>query len=132
MDLTTGIITLVQFTGTVIGYLRDVNDSSNDRKKVLEELSMTHYILLQLKEQTQGDPDTWTATIQSLADKDGPIDQFNKTLKLVESKLEAGTGLKKIGKALKWTFQKNEVQTLLSTLERQKSFFSLALQNDHR
>ena len=132
MDVTSGIITLVQFAGTVIGYLRDVNDSSNDRKKLLEELRLTHYLLFQLKEDAQGDPHKWSETIRSLAITGGPIDQFNKTLKFIEEKLETGSGLKKFGKALKWTFQKAEVQSLLSTLERQKAFFNIALQNDHR
>jgi len=132
MDLTTGIITLVQFARTVIGYLRDVNDSSNDRKKLLEELRITHYLLFQLKEDAQGDPHKWSETIRSLAITGGPIDQFTMTLKFIEKKLEAGSGLKKFGKALKWTFQKAEVQSLLSTLERQKAFFNIALQNDHK
>lgn len=132
MDLTSGIITLVQFTGTVIGYLRDINDPSNDRKTLLDELSMAHYLLLQLKDNAQGDPHTWGQTIRSLAITGGPIDQFNKTIKIIKSKLEVGSGIKKIGQALKWPFQKAEVQSLISTLERQKSFFNIALQNDHR
>jgi hypothetical protein len=116
----------------VIGYLRDVHSSSSDGKKLLEELSFTHYLLFQLKENAQGDPHEWSETIRSLAVAGGPIDQFDKTLILIASKLEAGSGLKKVGKALKWSFQKAEIQGLLSTLDRQKLFFNIALQNDHR
>jgi hypothetical protein len=40
-------------------------------------------------------------------------------------------GLKKLSKALCWPFEKGEIKDILGTIERQKSLFSLALQNDN-
>lgn len=38
--------------------------------------------------------------------------------------------LKELGRNLTWPFRKEEIKSLLSALERQKSLFNLALQND--
>lgn len=40
-------------------------------------------------------------------------------------------GWKKVGKAFTWPFEKDEIQRILSTVERRKLLFTLARQNDH-
>ena len=70
-------------------------------------------------------------TIKSLNVTGGPLEQFKATLECLATKLRPAEGLKKVGKALTWHFQKGEVDDLLSTIDRLKSQFNLALQNDH-
>jgi hypothetical protein len=129
MDPATSIITLVQFTGTVIGYINDVKGASEERKRILDELSSTHYLLFLLKDKAEAKE--WGDTIKSLAIPKGPLEQFKDALERLASKLAPAEGLKKVGRALTWPFQKDDVKYILSTIERQKSLFSLALQNDH-
>ena len=40
-------------------------------------------------------------------------------------------GWRKLGKAFKWPFEKEEIYGILNVIERQKAVFSLAQQNDH-
>ena len=40
-------------------------------------------------------------------------------------------GWRKLGKAFKWPFEKDEIYGILNIIERQKAVFSLARQNAH-
>jgi hypothetical protein len=46
-------------------------------------------------------------------------------------KLSPRGRVQQVAQALKWPFDKAEVNEVLGTTERLKSLFSLALQNDH-
>ena len=59
------------------------------------------------------------------------MEQFKRALEQLASRLEPSKGPKMVGKALAWPFQTEEIKEILSTIERQKSLFDLALQNDH-
>ena len=87
--------------------------------------------ILQDQAQQAEDGDEWSSTLLSLNAADGPIQQFRKALERLEHKLAPVRGVKKVGKAFVWPFEKAEIQSILSTIERQKSLFSLARQNDH-
>ena len=69
--------------------------------------------------------------MKSLNVPTGPLEQFKIALEHLASKLAPVDGLRKVGKALAWPFQKTEIQDILNMIERQKSLFNLALQNDH-
>ena len=121
--------TLIELTGTVIGYINDTKGASEDRKKVFDELSSTHYLLFLLKDRAEASE--WADTLKSLDMPNGPFEQFKSALELLTSKLKPAKGLEKVGKALTWSFQKAEVKDILFTIERLKSLFSIARQNDH-
>lgn len=70
-------------------------------------------------------------TIKPLNLPGGPLDKFKIILEQLALKLKPVEGAKKVGRALKWPFQKGEINEILNTLERQKTLFNLALQNDH-
>jgi len=53
-------------------------------------------------------------------------------LKRLESKLAPAKDWRKVGKAIVWPFQKEEIKEILNVIERQKTFFNLTLQNDHK
>jgi len=133
LSIAASIIAVLQLTGTVIGYINDTKDAGEERKRILNETKNIHYLLYLLKdnvERPQWD-DTWLETMRSFSAPEGPLEQFKLELERLASKLKPTAGLKKIGKALTWPFQKEEVKDILAGIERQKSLFGLALQNDH-
>jgi hypothetical protein len=60
--------------------------------------------------------------MRTITAPNGPLEQFKISLERLASKA---------GKALVWPFQKGEVNDVLVAIERQKSCFILAQQNDH-
>jgi hypothetical protein len=133
LSVSASIVAVLQLTGTVVQYLKDVKEAPKDRQRILSELSVASgilYLLRDLAERPQYG-DAWSVTIRSLNVPNGPLDQFKLALELLTSKLAPVNGLKKMRKALAWPFQKTEIQIVISMIERQKSIFNLALQNDH-
>jgi hypothetical protein len=125
------IIALVQFTNDVIGYINSTKSAGSERKKILDEIISAHYFLLLLKDKTT-DPE-WTDIMKSLTVPKGPVEQFKCALERIAAIVNPeGMGkIKKFAKTAAWHFQKGEVEDILWTIERQKSLFSLAMQNDH-
>ena len=104
-----------------------------DRQRILSELYNVSSTLLVLEEQAsqvqQGD--VWSSTLLSLNRLNGPIEQFKTALEHLEKKLAPVEGWRKLGKKIAWPFQKEEIEEILSVLERQMPLFNLARQNDH-
>src|SRR6266536_4860949 len=128
---------VLQLSSTVLRYLVDVKDSSAGRKSLFREISSTRGILSTLNETVDDvrvSDETWSTTIQSLEDPDGPLNVLKTTLTQLASTLEgsaSATGIKKAANSLRWPFKQSEVQKSLSVIKRQKSTLSLALENDH-
>lgn len=134
LSISASIAALLQLTSTVIQYLNGVKGAPEDRRMLLSELASVTGFLFILQDQAdqakQGDQ--WSSTLQSLNVPEGPLDQFRRALERLSSKLASpATGLKKLGKAVTWPFQKEEIKEILGSIERQKPLLSLARQNDH-
>jgi hypothetical protein len=136
LSVSASIVAVLQLTGTVVQYLNDVKEAPKDRQTILSELSELSaasgilYLLRDFAERPQYG-DAWSVTIRSLNVPNGPLDQFKLAFELLTTKLAPVDGLKKMRKALAWPFQKTEIQSVIGMIERQKSIFNLALQNDH-
>jgi len=128
LGTTASIVAVLGLTDTVVKYLNDVKDASEDRKKILLEISNAHGLLYTLKDLAERQP---SGNVKSLDVPNGPLAQFKSALERLAVKLAPVTGRKKIEKALGWPFQKEDVADILRTIERQKSLFILALQEDH-
>jgi hypothetical protein len=137
LSVTASTISLLQLTGTVLKYLRDVKDASADRKNLIHEISSTRGILSTLNEtleEARTDDESWSATIRGLEDPDGPLSLLKTTLQQLAATFEgwaSATGIKKAANSLRWPFKQGEVEKILRVIERQKSTLSLALENDH-
>ena len=133
LGVTASIITILQLSQLVTQTLIDLTSASEDRLRLLYEVIGVSSLLSILKDHAQRveSTDKWRSTIMSLALPKGPLEQFKKALEQVAFKLVPVKGLKKIGKNLIWPFQKTEVLEILNTIERQKSLFALAVENDH-
>src|ERR1700722_17660266 len=133
LSMSGSIIAILQLTSTVVQYLNDVNDASEERLRIRDEISSASFLLYMLKDRAEQSysGQAWLSTVRSLSVPKGPLEQFKRALEQLESRLVPLKGLKNIGKALIWPFQREEIKDILSTIERQKSLFDLALQNDH-
>ncbi len=134
LSISASIVAVLQLTGTVIQYLNIVKGAPKDRQRILLKLcnvNGTLYILEEQASQAQ-QSDVWSSTLLSLNQSNGPIEQFKTALERLESKLAPAKGWRKVGKTIVWPFQKEEIKEILNVIERQKTFFNLALQNDHK
>lgn len=69
--------------------------------------------------------------LNTLLSPEGPVDQLTRILISLEAKLAKPTGWKEKRRLLIWPFEKSDVQSSLSVIERQKSLVVLALQGDN-
>ena len=133
LSITGGIIAVLNLTCTVTKYLVDSKDASKDCLEILIELSVARGVLTTLKDsadRVKADP-TWLATIESLNVPNGPLAHFKATLEDLLSRVEPLSKSKRAVRTLTWPFKKQEVKAILQAIERQKSLFILALQNDN-
>lgn len=133
LSVSASIVALLQLTGTVITHLSDVKDGPKQLQRIRLEISSVPNLLMMLQDQANlaTMEDAYSSTLNSLNVPNGPFQQFHAALERLASKLAPVEGWKKVGKGIKWTFDKEEVQELLNTIERLKALFSLARQNDH-
>ena len=127
------LIAVLQLSGTVISYLSDVKDGPKELQRIQLELSSTHNVLFMLQDQADHseEDDPFSSTLRSLNGPSGPFQQFHDALERLASRLAPLEGWRKLKKAFKWSFEKEEIHDILKTIERQKTYFSLARQNDH-
>lgn len=133
LSISASIVTILQLTASVAQYLNDIKDASKERQSLLVEISSVSSLLYTLKglaERAQWG-DTWLTTMKSLMAPKGPMEQFKAALENIASRLMPIGGLKRVGNAITWPLQKNEIKDILCVIERQKTLFALALQNDH-
>jgi hypothetical protein len=133
VGLAASIIQLIDATTTAVKYLNDVKDAPKDRGTPAREgsslLALFTDLRYRLEEAESTDP--WFTGVRSLGVEGGPLDQFKDAMEELAMKLKPEAGIKNFGKALIWTLDKNEINNILSKIERLKALVSLALQKDH-
>lgn len=125
------IVAVLQLSDKVVRYLGDIKDSSKDRQRLLIEIHSVTGLLYMLKERLERAGSETLSMIHSLNAPEGPVTQFRQALEELVPKLLPAEGWRKVGETLSWPFKKEEIIAILGRIERQKSLFSLALQNDH-
>lgn len=141
LSISASIIAVLQLTSVVAKYLKDVKGGAGDRLRLREEIRSAVALLEMLKDRIEDDDDedegdggdmsAWRDSVQQLAVSDGPLDQFKKSLERLVKKLVPTGTFQNLKKSLAWPFDKKDVDENLRSIERQKSLFSLALENDH-
>jgi hypothetical protein len=131
LSTTASIIAVIQLAQSTFKYAKDVKNAGKVRDRILKETSSTHDLLLRLMNSSRW-KDEYSATMTSLQEIGGPLDLLKGAFVRLEELLKPpDTDLKRIEKALKWHFKKDEVEEILSTIDRLKLSFSLAEQNNH-
>ena len=133
LSVSASVVALLQLSSTVINYLSDVKGGPKELQRIRLEISSVLSLLITLQNQAeQATPsDACSSTLRSLNVPNGPFQQFHSALERLASKLAPVESWKKVGKAFKWPLEKEEMRDILNTIERLKTFFSLARQNDH-
>ena len=89
LSISSSIITILQLAGNVVSYINDSRGASEDRRRLLAEISSVSgflYLLKDSAERTQWD-DVALSTMGSLSVHDGPLNQFEAALKELARKL---------------------------------------------
>jgi hypothetical protein len=133
VGLIASIVQLIDTISKAISYLKDVKDAPKDRAKLAREASSLLLLLTDLRYRVEetNSTDSWFIGLRSLAGHGGPLIQFKEAMEELADRLKPTTGIKKVGKALWWAHDKEEIDIILSKIERLKTLASLALQKDH-
>jgi hypothetical protein len=131
--LVASIIQLIDVTAQTIKYLNDIKEAPKDRGRLARETTSLLALLTDLRYRVEEakSAEPWFTSVCALGVEGGPLSQLYEAMETLVRKLRLERGLKKLGKALVWTLEKNDVLEILSKIERLKTLVSLALQNDH-
>ena len=133
LGISASLITVLQLTKTVIDYIQHVRHTSDDRRRLLVELVGFQGILTfcQTQQDIASGQNLCAADGNSLGGREGLLEQFERLLERLKSRLKPKSGLSRLGDEIAWPFRQAEINGILSSLERFKLYFSLALQKDH-
>ncbi|KAI5809063.1 hypothetical protein DFH27DRAFT_542365 [Peziza echinospora] len=123
LGITSSIISVLELTKKCITYLKDVADCPDQLQQILNEMLLLKGILLQL------DDAKMNPEIENLLKV--PLADFTTRLTTFNSKLEPAGGRVSFRKSIIWPFKKAECKELLESVERYKTCFLVALQDDH-
>ncbi|KAM0548199.1 hypothetical protein ACHAPJ_009998 [Fusarium lateritium] len=133
LGVVSSIIAVLQLTTAVVNYLASVKSSSKDQKQCATEATNLLVLLTRLKfrveEASSSDP--WFISVRALDVDNGPLSQYKAATERLVSHITHKGKAGKIGAALSWPLNKAEVADILASIERLKSFISLALELDH-
>ena len=133
LSITLSVTALLKLTKDVVFYFKEARDASDERKKFVREISGLSGMLTTLIDfVNEEDPDDpWLLAVLELVAKDGPFDQFASALQQLKAKIAPTSGVRKLGQILLWKQIKEDVQILLSQIERLKTLVGVALEVDH-
>jgi hypothetical protein len=132
LSITASIIAILQLTEKVGVCLRDAKDASKERSHFMTETSNLSRLLARLLSHVDNSSqDPWQTNLQELCEEDGLIYQYRIALEQLVDKISTGHGLRKLAKTLLWKYIKDDVELILSKVERLKSLVQIALQMDH-
>lgn len=133
LSATASIIAVLQLTGRVLTYLHDVKDAPKECKECMIDISNSNTLLLRLNlrlsEATSSEP--WYREVETLAAKDGLLDQYRLALQRLQDKVNPTKAAKRLSTKLLWTSVKNDVAAVQGRLQRLTSLVSIALEMDH-
>ncbi|KAK4694873.1 hypothetical protein P7C71_g2783, partial [Lecanoromycetidae sp. Uapishka_2] len=127
------IVNIVQVGSQIIGFIKTAKESTRDRQKLLCEVRSSVAVCQSLQDSIEmGDAAEWRATLNLLDGSDSPIAQLATCFRGLKFKLAPQpSSSKTLVEALRWPFDKRQVQDVFATIERQKNLLNLALTNDN-
>ena len=132
IGLAASLLTIVGTAKTLIDIVCDIKDASMQRNSLLRELSISYGLLhswhAQVHRETTEDP--LVHATRALLVPGGPLDQFKHNLEDLVASLSAHSKLGKLGKSLKWPFEKETFDRKLASIVRIQGLVSLLFQQD--
>jgi hypothetical protein len=130
LSFAASVTALIATTGTVIGYLKDLRDSDEQRQRLHDEVTSLWAVLCHLKETTRRTSPT-TADSGPLATLDQPggvIEQCHKVISELQTRLQPGKNRSsQVLHKLQWYFAKDDVQRKIDQLHRFQTTINGAL-----
>lgn len=133
ISITTSLVALMSLANKVAQYLKEIKGGSDDRVRLREEMRSTRCLIEMLQDRID-DADSLSkdlASIRALKVRGGPLEQLENALRQLIEKLEPNGRLQRLSRTLLWPLSKEEVNDLISIIDRQKAAFTLAIQNDN-
>lgn len=133
LSITASIISVLQLTCKVLSCLNVVKDAPKERIQCAIDISNVYNLLITLRFRLEEgtSAESWYTSVRALAIEDGPLDQFKAALFALHTRLRGRGRLKRAGDMLIWKFKREEIDHILSRIERLKSLVGLALETDH-
>lgn len=127
------VVQLIDVTSKVVNYFNDIRDAPKDRARLAHEAASLLLLFTDLRyrveETTLTDP--WFLGLRSLGREGGPLMDFRIAMENIASKLAPTTSVANLRRVIRWPFDRKEIDTILSRIERLKTIVGLALQKDH-
>lgn len=122
------VTTSAKVLSLITEYYLDVKGARQDQERLRKEVKALHHVLENVQKLAEGPNASKVRNLSSYIEKCSP------DIKDLETKLnpgKRGKAMKKLGvRALKWPFDKKEVDEHIIILERHKSTISVALEID--
>lgn len=123
------ILAVVTASATVLShitkYYSDVKGATQDRERLYNEVKALHEVLKNVKNLAEGPSASKVPVLSSYLKENCSLDIKNLEIKLDPGK--RGKAKNKIGRSLKWPFDKTEIEECIKRFERHKSTISDAL-----
>jgi hypothetical protein len=133
MDPATSVLSIIHEALKIAKYIGDVHEGHKERKQLSQEMVAVYQLFLGIQDQfaVEGweSDETWSRAIRPLFRSGGVIEKLRDTLSSVVGRLtlpEHET-LKRIGRALKWPFEKDEIQELIDRIHTSLQMVMIAL-----
>ena len=127
------VVQLIDVTSKVVNYFNGVKNAPKDRARLAREVTGLLLLFTDLRcrvEEVTTSTDSWFTGLRSLGEERGPLMEFKNAMEDIADKLAPATTMN-LGRALRWTLDKKEIDAILSKIERLKALVGLALQKDH-
>jgi hypothetical protein len=132
------VVAIIQISGQVFAlcqsYYSGVKSAREDIGRLRDEVTSLQDVLTNIKDLADAPGSAKLSILDLLNQPDGLIQQCATELKELKTKLDLGQGkdhMKQFGlRALRWPFNRKDVDKTISVIGRQKEIFNLALTAD--
>ena len=137
LSVAASVFAVIQISSKVIklcyDYQEEAKNASKDASRITSEVSSLQDVLhplfkLATEEEQKGS--SRLPTLNKLTQPDGPLTKCMAQLEVLLEALKQASGLKALGKALKWPFKEKEVNVSLESIRAFKATLNLALSVD--
>jgi hypothetical protein len=140
MDALGTIVSVIELSKRLIGFIKDVHEAPRERLDLLQNLSVLQSLLALLRERAQPQTKDQASTsftsephasLRELGHEDGLLYRVENLLNELQRKLLPSQRKRKMWQhRLAWPFEKPDVLALVSSVERLNRLVSLALNHD--
>lgn len=137
LSLIASLIALAQISGEVVSlcysYRTGIKSADANVIRLASEVKSVRDILENMIKVVDEQPaqDAQLDAIALLAGKDGPLSQALGDLEELQIKLKPASGLRAVGRLLKWPLAEPEVVKTLARIDRLKTTLVVAASTDH-